>query len=54
MVFLNIVSDFISGMLEVNELIYFDKGMDNLGDWSSKWFLLLSIRDKCFDIDFYI
>lgn len=32
MVFLNIVSDFKSELLEVNELIYFDKEIDNLGD----------------------
>lgn len=53
-VFSNIASDFKSEMSEVNEPTYPDKGMDNLGDRSSKWYSLPSIRDKRSDTDSYI
>lgn len=52
--FSNIASDFKSEMSEVNEPTYPDKGMDNLGDRSSKWFSLPSIRDKRSDTNSYI
>lgn len=54
MAFSNIASDFKSDMLEANEPTYPDKGMDDLGDRSSKWFSLPSIKGKRSDTDSYI
>lgn len=54
MAFSNIASDFKSDMLEANESTYPDKGMDDLGDRSSKWFSLPSIKGKRSDTDSYI